>query len=189
MFAGCVLLNTGDSLVCVHYMVNSTPSKHTLVESPIISQSSPLLSAHTHAVSSHCQYFTLNAPQHPSTTDLTAGKSHPHLIDPCSLTTPPTAASPNHLLPMDVYYNGQIMAPISADSAQLTDSADGAELTVKVRQSRFDVELWLNATLQRELDYRGYSFSSLNDYDLQLVEVIYFYCLTGGWNVSLAGVC
>lgn len=42
---------------------------------------------------------------------------------------------------------------------------------VVVCQSSLDVELWVNGALQSELDSRGFTFHSLTDYDLQLVEV------------------
>ena len=42
---------------------------------------------------------------------------------------------------------------------------------VVVCQSSLDVELWVNGALQSELDSEGFTFHSLTDYDLQLVEV------------------
>ena len=42
---------------------------------------------------------------------------------------------------------------------------------VVVCQSSLDVELWVNGAVQSELDSRGFTFHSLTDYDLQLVEV------------------
>ena len=42
---------------------------------------------------------------------------------------------------------------------------------VVVSQLSLDVELWMNEVLQGELEGRGFTFHSLTDYDLQLVEV------------------
>ena len=44
-------------------------------------------------------------------------------------------------------------------------------VSVVVSQSSLDVELWLNGALQSQLEARGFTFHSLTDYDLQLVEV------------------
>lgn len=42
---------------------------------------------------------------------------------------------------------------------------------MEVQQTGLDVELWMNETLQSELEARGFTFRSLTDYDVQMVEV------------------
>ena len=51
-------------------------------------------------------------------------------------------------------------------------------MSVALSQSSLDVELWLSGALQSELELLGFTFHSLTDYDLQLVEV--------GGHVSLS---
>ena len=43
--------------------------------------------------------------------------------------------------------------------------------SVVVKQSRLDIELWLNSVLGVEIKSRGLDYRSLIDYDLQLYEV------------------
>ena len=97
------------------------------------------------------------------------------------LMTPSPALSPTHLLPVDAYTDNQPLVDVintekvwnssySDDQGDLP-SFSQCEECVLVTQSSLDVELWLNEALQHGLEARGFTFHSLNDYDLQLVEV------------------
>ena len=61
---------------------------------------------------------------------------------------------------MEIYYRDQPLPTTHQNS-----------VSAVVKQSRLDIELWLNSVLGAEIKSRGLDYRSLIDYDLQLYEV------------------
>lgn len=125
--AGCVVLNTGDSLVVLCYDASETCQRI---------QSASASSTHTH------QLFV-----DPSEN---ISMSPGHSISPSQL-----------LLPLEVCCGDRHWVLTSRKQKGCTE----------VCQSTLDIEHWLSDLLHSELTKRGVLFNSVNDYDMQLIEV------------------
>lgn len=68
--------------------------------------------------------------------------------------------SPGHVLQVEIYHGDRPLLITHHNNA-----------SVVVKQSRLDIELWLNSVLGAEIKSRGLDYRSLIDYDLQLYEV------------------
>ncbi|KAL5486406.1 hypothetical protein EMCRGX_G018876 [Ephydatia muelleri] len=109
---GCVVLNTGDSLVVLCYAADA------------------------------CQRVPQSAPSSSST------HTHQLFIEPSE--------------------GGSISPGYSVSPSQLLLPLEGC---TEVCQSTLDIEHWLSNLLHSELTKRGVLFNSVNDYDMQLIEV------------------
>ncbi len=102
----------------------------------------------------------------------------------CVTASTPSVCSPSHLLPLEAYCGDTPLAEVRTDQVRTCPVLVSAHLQshhgpvqaasstgVVVWQSSLDVELWLNEALLEGIQEEGFTFHSLTDYDLQLVEV------------------